>query len=122
MKPVYIVLALGWEYDDQHFTRSETHGGAPHKVFHSFENALRYADKQNIAEYRELDLAEWVQEYDVDAIAIEKHLEANGITIPDSWYDLELDGLDDAALAKAWNLSGINFYEVVEMEIEDASE
>lgn len=42
---VYIIMEVGWEYDDQYYYRPESRGGDPKKVFSSLEIAQSFCDE-----------------------------------------------------------------------------
>ena len=52
MRSIYIVSAVGWEYDDQNYYRGEKSGGIPKRAFASIEDANRECWEKNLAAMR----------------------------------------------------------------------
>jgi hypothetical protein len=51
---VFVVVRVGYEYNDENYYRPESEGGLPIKVFDSKEEANDYCREANINEFRRL--------------------------------------------------------------------
>lgn len=54
MDTVYVLMELGWDYNDETFFNPESGGGSPHSFFLNEEDAKRECDVLNVAKFKEL--------------------------------------------------------------------
>jgi hypothetical protein len=51
---VFVVVRVGYEYNDENYYRSESEGGKPVRVFNVLGDAEKYCKKENIKQFRKL--------------------------------------------------------------------
>lgn len=62
----YVLMEIGWEYNDETYYQSSSGGGSPRKSFDSFEAATLECTKKNVEELKELFLNGELHDYAYD--------------------------------------------------------
>jgi hypothetical protein len=107
---VYIVMEIGYEYNDEYMYRPESEGGLPRKTFHEKELAEKYKLELEIEKFRNenLDYFEFSREYLFDETFE---------NINDGRGNINKDATNEHILTLLNNCD-LNFYEIIETEIE----
>ena len=93
----YVLMKVGWEYNDENYFRPEDDGGVPQTVFSSKIGAHQECKRLNEEERKSHSQYGRGCAYDVDG--------------RDLYYEIENDDITEE---EAWEL--VPFYEVVEVE------
>lgn len=109
---VYIVQHIGYEYDDEHYYRSQCEGGNPERIFKNKKKADKLCLELNKKEIVGLNL----YEYDPDFETIEDLKDLICGNPKD--YEAIVKDCSVEDIKKIMRLTRIRFYEVIEMELE----
>ena len=122
MSSVYILAEIGWEYNDEYYYRSYNGGSHPLTVYRSEKAATEACQEKNVAHFKSLvhdgdTLMGYLGEDNCDDF-VEYVKEVGGV-VEDDWGPFVKslpDNLSDAQYVQMMKLSGLSFYEVLEVE------
>lgn len=116
MSTMYVLVRIGYEYNDEIYYNRGGSGGEPVKVFHDKKLAHLYCQKKNIDELKKEEIGHYCYSLDeIDNGGMEDFLKSVGVDISDSW-DISLRGLTDEQLEKVYELTSLRFYDVIEVD------
>lgn len=124
-KKGYVIQRVGYEYDDETYSRAQDGGGNPVIVMTDEVEAKKRMMELEIEAWRGQSIGHYG--YDADEVAadeaeFQRALEAMGLEADDLW-DVEIPKTaTDDQIKRLIKSSKIKFYEIVEVKIEDNSE
>lgn len=112
MSTMYVVLRLGYEYNDEIYYRGESEGGSPIKIFHDKQIAEHYCKVKNIQMLKSGRAPyEYCYNYDeIDGGGLREFLEDKGID--GSYFSEEFKGFTDEDWEEFYNKSSLRFFEI----------
>jgi hypothetical protein len=124
----FVVVKIGYAYNDEYYSRGNFEGGIPDKIFDSRDEADRYCERLNLDSYQGFTPGEYGVSHDF-LEHIEYLLQIGAITedprdnnepksTRDYWsYDTSLNNdLGDEILRQVRDLFGLRFYEVYKVD------
>lgn len=116
----YVVQRIGHEYNDEIYSRGESEGGIPEKVFQSKEAAIDHCDVLNAKELSGLNLMEYGYSSDEVCRNFEKLskilVEMGENALSEDSYELILPKLTVEQYKKIKPYILINLYEIVKCD------
>jgi hypothetical protein len=103
MKKAYVVMHVGWEYNDEYYYRAQERGGIPKDVFTSSDAADAECDRLNLEAARKMLASKWGN---------------LGDYLGEDWTeDVEVpsQGWTDGAILEWMKEHEVHFFEVVEV-------
>lgn len=127
----YVVVQVGYDYNDEIYSRSDS-GGNPTKIYLNYQKAQAEVNRLNMQELLTCEIGQYA--YDLEDIIIDmaefekilrKYDTKNSLDMDDSyalseWFTTNSKKFSSEDMVKVCTLISLNFYELVEVEFDDS--
>lgn len=128
----YVVVQVGYDYNDEIYCRSESGGGTPTKIYLDYNKAKAELHRLNLLElvtceigHYAYDLEDIINDMEEFIAIINKYDLKSEVNLDDSyklgeWFSSNAGKFSQEDQEKILNLVSLSFYELAEVEFDDS--